>query len=315
VNSLPDRESGWTAIPLRASPLIAIAAVIALVVLLPRHQALKARNSQLERAIAQSESRERDLEAAIARQHQDLLRVEGELDTLRFQMDSIELQLDGVDYLSNQVRAELGLPPSYGTWTDEASSASPQGGTDLSPGADRDRLTRAQIRLSAGLRELRHLLERAKASKLEASAVSEADDQMRDGEAAPPSNWPVRGPVTSPFGWRVFGGRTSFHTGIDIAADYGTPVQATGDGVVVGSGWQPAYGWSVLIQHNGDYSTLFAHLSSTLVQVGDVVSIGDVIGLSGSSGRSTGPHLHYEIWQNGRPLDPRPFMDGNGGSR
>ncbi len=102
----------------------------------------------------------------------------------------------------------------------------------------------------------------------------------------------------------------SFHTGIDIAVAYGTPVQATADGIVLGSGWQPGYGWCVLLQHENGYNTLYAHLSALEVARGQVVRQGDVVGMSGSSGTSTGPHLHYEVWHDGQLLDPRPSMDG-----
>ena len=125
-----------------------------------------------------------------------------------------------------------------------------------------------------------------------------------------PSNWPARGPVTSGYGWRSFRGRANFHSGIDIGLALGTLVQATGAGVVVGSGWQPSYGWCVLIQHAEGYNTLYAHLQSTLAQNGQTVRQGDAIGYSGSSGNSTGPHLHYELWKDGGTVDPRPSMDG-----
>jgi murein DD-endopeptidase MepM/ murein hydrolase activator NlpD len=90
-------------------------------------------------------------------------------------------------------------------------------------------------------------------------------------------------------------------------------IQSTAPGTVVGSGWQPGFGWCVLIHHPGGYSTLYAHLSALLVEVGDQVALGAPLAYSGSSGNSTGPHLHYEIWKDGRPVDPRPFMDGVGG--
>jgi len=309
----PIDESGYSAFPQPLVTLLAAVAVLSIVgmlVLGARQRKLETRIDELNTAVRQADGRERELEATIARQHEALLDSESELDMVRLQMDSVELQLDGVDFLSRAVREELGLPPGEATWAD-ASSEQPHGGPGADLGDDSERLSRAQVRLAAGFEELHRLLQRARARNAQAELdESTSAGGLEDQSAAPPANWPVRGPVTSPFGWREFGGRASFHTGIDIAVDYGTPVQATGNGVVVGSGWQPGYGWSVLIHHPLGYSTLYAHLSETIVEVGEAIKTGDPVGFSGSSGRSTGPHLHYEVWLDGRPLDPRGLMDG-----
>jgi murein DD-endopeptidase MepM/ murein hydrolase activator NlpD len=108
---------------------------------------------------------------------------------------------------------------------------------------------------------------------------------------------PVDGPITSTVGWRIdpFGnGNYSFHRGIDIAVAEGTPVRATRAGKIVFSGRHGDYGNTVIIEHDGGARTLYAHNKSLSAQVGQVLSAGDVIALSGSSGRSTGPHVHYE---------------------
>jgi murein DD-endopeptidase MepM/ murein hydrolase activator NlpD len=100
------------------------------------------------------------------------------------------------------------------------------------------------------------------------------------------------------------------HTGIDLAVVTGTPVKATMDGKVVSAGWNTqGYGNLVIIE-NGAYKTYYAHLSSIPVAVGDTVKAGSVIGLSGSTGNSTGPHLHYEIRKNNVPIDPAPVTLG-----
>ena len=121
---------------------------------------------------------------------------------------------------------------------------------------------------------------------------------------ASPKGWPVGGRISSTFGYRVFRGQRDFHTGIDIAVWYKTPVHATEDGAVVAAGWESGYGWTVEVQHELGYSTLYGHLSSYLVDVGDTVKRGQTVGLSGSSGNSTGPHVHYEIRLDGVPIDP-----------
>ena len=108
---------------------------------------------------------------------------------------------------------------------------------------------------------------------------------------------PVDGPITSTVGWRIdpFGsGNISFHRGIDIAVAEGTPVRTTRAGKIVFSGRHGDYGNTVIIEHDGGARTLYAHNKSLSAQVGQVLSAGDVIALSGSSGRSTGPHVHYE---------------------
>lgn len=128
--------------------------------------------------------------------------------------------------------------------------------------------------------------------------------------AAKPSIWPAYGPVTSEFGVRYnpFGWGTEFHAGIDIGAPYGSPIVATGDGTVIFAGWDAGYGRKVEISHGYGLVTVYAHASELAVSVGDQVETGDVIGYVGSSGRSTAPHLHYEVWLNGRLTDPWEFL-------
>ena len=127
--------------------------------------------------------------------------------------------------------------------------------------------------------------------------------------AAAPTRWPVDCRlITSEFGYRIFKGHREFHTGIDIGVWYKTPVRATKSGKVIFAGWHPQYGWMVEIQHDMGYSTLYAHNSYYLVEVGDEVKEWQVIALSGDSGNTNGPHLHYEIRLNGKPIDPMIFL-------
>jgi murein DD-endopeptidase MepM/ murein hydrolase activator NlpD len=117
---------------------------------------------------------------------------------------------------------------------------------------------------------------------------------------------PVRGTMTSRFGYRVHPlfGRRHFHAGVDFAAPTGTSVQAAYSGTVLITGWYGGYGRVVVIDHGGGMSTLYGHLSSVLVATGQTVSAGQVIGRVGSTGYSTGPHLHYEVRRDGRPVSP-----------
>ncbi len=130
--------------------------------------------------------------------------------------------------------------------------------------------------------------------------------------AAAPALWPVRGPITSDFGWRraLFNSSArEFHSGIDLGVWYYTPVRATKDGVVVAAGWMQGYGNAVEIAHEMGYSTLYGHNTSLNVKVGQQVKAGDVIARSGQTGYANGPHVHYEIRMNGKPVDPMRFLD------
>lgn len=114
--------------------------------------------------------------------------------------------------------------------------------------------------------------------------------------------------VTSNFGFRRMGGKGEYHPGIDLAAPTGTPIYATGTGVVVFAGWKNGYGNFVEIDHGNGYVTRYAHASRLLVSVGDRISKNDEIAKVGSTGRSTGPHLHYEVLRDGKRQDPATYL-------
>lgn len=122
--------------------------------------------------------------------------------------------------------------------------------------------------------------------------------------------------MTSGFGSRTdpFNGQRATHSGVDIAAAQGTPVYATGDGYIGRSGWHGGYGNLVEVNHGNGYQTRFGHLSRRYVESGQYVRKGALVGLIGSTGRSTGPHLHYEIRYNGVALDPTPYIRGMRGT-
>ncbi|MBI4609996.1 MAG: M23 family metallopeptidase [Candidatus Rokubacteria bacterium] len=128
--------------------------------------------------------------------------------------------------------------------------------------------------------------------------------------AAFPSRWPVRGPVNSEFGTRVspWSGAKEFHGGIDIAAERGTLVKAPSPGEVAFAGSQSEYGLAVVLDHGHDIRTLYGHLQKILVTPGQKVERGQVIGLTGNTGKSSGPHLHYEIAVRGQSINPRRYL-------
>lgn len=129
--------------------------------------------------------------------------------------------------------------------------------------------------------------------------------------AVTPSGWPVTGGwVSSNFGMRAdpFNGRRAYHEGVDIASRLGSTIKAMGDGVVAHAGTKSGYGQMVELTHGQGYTTRYAHTSAVLVKVGDRVTKGQPIAKVGSSGRSTGPHLHFEVHRRGQAVDPRGYL-------
>jgi murein DD-endopeptidase MepM/ murein hydrolase activator NlpD len=170
----------------------------------------------------------------------------------------------------------------------------------------------AKRRMLEGVAQERAAVERVVEDLRRESAELEA--LIRRLQASGPSRmvigafvWPLRGAVTSRFGFRrhpIFRAHL-FHQGVDIAAAHGTPVRAAGDGTVLFAGWYGGYGKLIVLDHGDGLSTLYGHLSTILVAPGAQVARGQIIGRVGSTGYSTGPHLHFEIRRNGQPVDPQ----------
>jgi murein DD-endopeptidase MepM/ murein hydrolase activator NlpD len=125
-----------------------------------------------------------------------------------------------------------------------------------------------------------------------------------------PNLWPVDGQVTASFGERIdpFNGEGAFHSGVDISSAYGSPIVAPADGVVTFTDIMGGYGKAIMIDHGNGISTRYGHLSGFAVTAGQTVHRGDVIGYIGTSGRSTGPHLHYEVRINDTPVNPYKYL-------
>lgn len=155
--------------------------------------------------------------------------------------------------------------------------------------------------------------EAVKESALKEQSVIELWEMLSDRQsllASTPNMKPARGPIGSRFGYRIdpINGKQKLHAGVDIAVSPGTPVRAPADGVVSFAGWDEFYGKLVSIDHGYGVLTRYAHNSQIYVQVGQKVSKFDVISGSGNTGRSTGPHLHYEVRVNGIPVNPMNYI-------
>lgn len=170
-----------------------------------------------------------------------------------------------------------------------------------------------------GLQQAREMAARLEQLKQEVPIREDSLEKLRGAIAekqaylaARPSIWPARGIITSTFGYRrsPFGWGREYHPGLDIAARAGTPVVATGDGVVTFSGWKGSYGRTVIIDHGYGFTTLYGHNQKNVVSVGQRVTKGQIIAYVGSSGRSTGPHVHYEIRLHDKLTNPRYYLSG-----
>ena len=136
------------------------------------------------------------------------------------------------------------------------------------------------------------------------SARTGKTPQMAVSKTGRRLSWPSAGVVSSNYGWRWF----RMHNGMDVAAPVGTAIKAVKEGRVVYSGWMGGYGYAVDIDHGNGLRTRYAHCSALKVSVGQQVARGQVIAAMGSTGNSTGPHLHFEVHQNGSAIDPRRFF-------
>lgn len=154
------------------------------------------------------------------------------------------------------------------------------------------------------------------------AASAEVENLIRQSHYRPPTTgsgsghstgrmiWPLRGEITSEYGWRthpIFG-TSKYHSGLDIGGDYGLPIVAADGGVVVYAGWISGYGNAVIIDHGGGLSTLYGHNDSLAVSEGQNVSQGQLIAYCGSTGYSTGPHCHFEVREDGSPVNPYNYL-------
>ena len=219
-------------------------------------------------------------------------------ETEMVRLERFEKKLRVITALENSPRSiekNWGVGGPYGLSTNSFTTAMGRGAANMVE------------RLSNGLDHL------GKQAKIQSISFQELDNFFKNQKSllsSTPSIWPIRGWVTSGFGFRKspFTGLREKHEGWDIAARNGSPVRTTADGVVVVEGREYGYGNLVEIDHGYGRVTRYGHNSKNLVKVGDRVKRGQVIALVGNTGRSTGPHLHYEVLLNGVPANPKNYI-------
>lgn len=234
-----------------------------------------------------------------------------ELEDLQERVEQLDARVETVDEIARELREMLDLPePDSGVGGPSAPAPD-----DSDPWlALRSEIVSVEYRAGAlvlNLEEVNSEIEARLTAMEEAeTARNQAAGPSVEYNSSMPSGWPIDGPLTSRFGMRdnPFGAGSDMHTGIDISAPLGTPVRATGGGTVRTTGQQGGYGLLVIIDHGGGVSTWYGHNSRILVSPGQSVNSGDVIAEVGSTGMSTGPHVHYEIRINESPQDPLSVM-------
>jgi murein DD-endopeptidase MepM/ murein hydrolase activator NlpD len=178
-------------------------------------------------------------------------------------------------------------------------------------GGSKEDYTTLELLRSANLQERVDMLkDRTADMESHLSLLEQVAQQRVNRLLHTPNIWPIKGPITSHYGSRSdpFNGEEEMHLGLDISALYNAQIHAPADGVVLYSERKAAYGNLLILDHGNGLTTRYGHLSRSLVKVGQRVKRGDVIALVGTTGRSTAPHLHYEVRRDDRPLNPRTYL-------
>lgn len=229
-------------------------------------------------------------------------KLQKELDYFVIKTKNLEQKMQGLEELDNDLRGLLEKDPVLKKNADKSLKQGSQTRSVMSNrgSVDREKAIRDLEKLEQKLPEQEESLKQLK------NAVVKRSERI----SQTPTIKPVQGRITSKFGYRKspFGSRREFHNGLDIAANTGTPIKATADGVVKFAGYIKGYGKIVTIQHGYGYETSYAHSSKLLVEVGQKVKKGQEVALVGNTGRSTGPHVHYMVRYNGQLKNPIDFI-------
>lgn len=219
------------------------------------------------------------------------------LNALTRRMGQLQAQVLRLNALGGRLTRMAGLDRREFNFDSEVGQGGPESDT-----------AGASIEVSASLVRLSDEIKTSEA-RLRALETLLLDRRLTD--AVTPTGWPADGGfVSSGFGHRAdpFSGRVAYHEGVDIASKLGSPIRALADGVVAYTGEKSNYGRTVEINHGNGLTTRYAHAHSVLVKVGDTVKRGDTVALVGSTGRSTGPHIHLEVLKDGRPVNPTKYL-------
>lgn len=223
-----------------------------------------------------------------------------EIQGVQAQLQQIEEKQESISSKQNQVKKMMGIKNEPKVTRNPSRGG--RGGVDV-PIADGD---------SDMLRQTQNIINSLDMQEKELDELLAKVTDNTDYFRSMPNLWPTGGEISSEYGLRdspvIRGHAQSFHNGIDIANNVGAPVYAAGDGTVSYAGWKSGYGRMVIIEHGHGFSSQYGHLSAFAAEEGDEVKKGQVIGRVGTSGASTGPHLHFIITKNGSPVDPLIYL-------
>jgi len=247
----------------------------------------------------------RELELIKANQSEDLAFQRKQIQAFADEINELKSKLLALNNFENQIRMIANLEKGSEDSLFGVGGAKPE---DLNP---KLKLTEKHSSL---IREMHHQIGQLDSASSVQGNQFESLIKLLDGQknflASTPAVWPVRGILMSGFGRRTspFTGAGDFHKGLDISNQQGTPVISTADGTVTFTGPENFLGNVVMINHGHGMVTCYAHLQKILVHPGDKVKRGEKIALLGNTGKSTGPHLHYEVHLNGTPVDPKKYI-------
>lgn len=294
-------------------PVIFVLLILSVILLYLLYSGNAGSISSLEHKLADSSSQ---YERMLTDKNNNIDSLQTQVVSLSEKAQSIQQKLEEVDKLESQVKSMVGLKssgtskkpvPADATIEDGDPQDGGVGGEDI-PVTDEE-FAQLVTDTFTGFTSLDPALEETK-SRLEKTKSDVAKVQAAQKKI--PTIWPTDNRrITSQYGVRKdpFNGSARFHAGIDIAGSVGDPIYATADGVVVHSEKDDAEGNNITIDHGNGIRTRYMHMSKLIAKVGDEVSKGDVIGELGSTGRSTGPHMHYEVLVSGKTTDPMEYLN------
>ncbi|GAB1544355.1 M23 family metallopeptidase [Scytonema sp. NUACC21] len=243
--------------------------------------------------------RRRQLKLVYKADQQVLAKLTKEANRLTAQKTEVEQQKNEIDLIRQQLWAQK---------ADYQTQAQLQGDLIQRLNSDRLALAAAHTQLERDSKTLEVLIQQKVAEEEERLKTNSRKSIIIRGTGI--FAYPSSGPTSSPFGWRVHPvlGYRRFHAGLDFAASYGSTIRAADSGTVIFAGWYGGYGKAVIVNHGKGITTLYGHSSELYVSEGQTVERGQAIAAVGSTGLSTGPHLHFEVRRNGTPVDPLNFL-------